>query len=150
MRRLAPAAFVCAAVLAISLMGCYGGASGDTSGDDVVSIEEQAYGDDSSRDSDGIPSLRTPGKMLDEEGVREERLMSDYEMQMDFWNTEYQNYLNLLDRGQPEIDFPQYREEIEKWANEIIYYDLQKVPDVYKSTHQAWIDRATELRLRVR
>lgn len=88
--------------------------------------------------------------MLDEDGVREERLMSDYEMQLDFWSTDYQNFLNLLDNGQPEIDYPSYREEIEKWANEIIYYDQTLVPDVYKSTHQAWIDRATELRMRVR
>lgn len=150
MRRLIPTAFVCAAVLTASLTGCYGGTLGDTSGDDTVSIEEQAYGDGSGHDSGEIPSLRTPGKWLDEEGVQKERLMDDYEMQMDFWNTDYQNYLNLLDRGQPEIDFPQYREEIERWANEIIYYDLQKVPDVYKSTHQAWIDRATELRMQVR
>ncbi|OUN45196.1 hypothetical protein B5G20_10010 [Collinsella sp. An7] len=88
--------------------------------------------------------------MLDEEGVRAERLMNDYERQMEDWNIEYQNFLNLLDRGQPEIDYPPYKEEIERWANSIIYYDQQLVPDAYKSTHQQWIDRATELRLRVR
>ena len=133
---------VIAIVIAVFLLYTYSQQTQQNSRDRQAQYQAQS----NSQTEHLTSSFKNPGEMLTDSEKLDEDLLMDYERKYDDWISAEGQLHIWLESGQ---QYPQCRESIIEWANQILAFPAYKVPDSYKSTHDQLASRAMQLRASV-